>query len=69
MAGSTSGEYLYTFPCSLGVEAHVVNFSAWCADHDAFCQGNEVGDTCLSLTELQSNLHCVFFIHVAQYGE
>ena len=38
MAGSTSGEYLYTLPCSLGVEAHVVNFSAWYADHDAFAK-------------------------------
>ena len=38
MAGSTSGDYLYTFPCSLGVETHVVNFSAWCVDHDAFAK-------------------------------
>ena len=38
MAGSTSGEDLDTFLCSLGVETHVVNFSAWYADHDAFAK-------------------------------
>ena len=36
MAGSTSGEYIDTFSCSLGVETHVVNFPAWYEDHDAF---------------------------------
>ena len=38
MAGGTSGKYFHTFPCSLGVEAQVVDFSAWCADHDAFAK-------------------------------
>ena len=36
MAGSTSGEYFDTFSCSLEVESHVVNFSAWYADYDVF---------------------------------
>ena len=35
---STSSEYLDTFPFSLGVETHVVKFSSWYADHDAFAK-------------------------------